>query len=275
MNRIQLSILLLALLGGTLNAQPSHKQPLLKSTEERIEHLFERIRSVEDDHTKISLNDSVLILFREILPGKESFRYPFNALKYAGKLYPPDSTFRIINWNLAFSDGTYHYYGFICLEEGTVTELHDHSQEITHPEDTLLTPDNWYGALYYCILENRWRNRTWYTLLGIDLHNTLTTRKIIDILSFDKKGNIHFGAPLFDMGDSTLSRVLFEFNARVSMLLHYDEAMEMIVFDHLSPAKPAYKGIYQYYGPDSSYDGFFFFRGMWRLREDLDVRNRK
>jgi hypothetical protein len=274
-NRIKITVFFLMVFAAGMISLPAAGQKRPERAEKELARLYGQIRRSKDDTKKIAYNDSILDLFRQILPQKGSFLYPFDSLKYTGKLYAPDSTFRIINWNLAFSDGTYRYYGFICRKDGGVTELHDHSREITHPEDTILTPENWYGALYYRILRNKWRNKTWYTLLGIDLHNDFTTRKVIDVLSFDKKGAIRFGAPLFQMGDSVLTRVIFEFNARASMLLHYDENMEMIVFDHLSPSRPSYKGLYQFYGPDSSYDGFFFFKGMWRLREDLDVRNRE
>ena len=272
---VRISLYFLLLYAGGLFPLPATGQDDPARAEQRIAQLFEKIRTTEDDAVKISLNDSVRILFREVLPRKEAFLYPFDSLKYTGKLYPPDSTFRIINWNLSFSDGTYRYYGFICQKNGTVTELQDHSADIEHPLDTILTPAGWYGALYYRILENKWRNHTWYTLLGIDLHNALATRKVIDVLTFGRHGEIRFGAPIFDMGDSLLTRVIFEFNAQVAMLLHYDEGMEMIVFDHLSPARPDYEGLYQFYGPDSSYDGFFFFKGRWHLRKDLDVRNRQ
>ncbi len=273
--RYKISLLILILLAGI--GRPARKimaQTGLPAAEQKIARLYLQIRNTPDDHRKSILNDSVRILFRQILPAKEAYLYPFDSLRYTGKLYAPDSSFRIINWNLAFSDGTYGYYGFICRKDGRVTELHDRGREIPRPETAVLTPANWYGALYYRILENSWKKNTWYTVLGIDLHNSLTTRKVIDVITFDKTGQVRFGAPLFDMGDSTLTRIIFEFNAQISMLLHYDKEMDMIVFDHLSPSRPEYQGMYQFYGPDSSYDGFFFYKGKWRLRQDLDVRNR-
>jgi hypothetical protein len=273
--KLELSGSLFSLVLLWLTLLPAAGQSRLERTEKELVRLYDQIRQAKDDAQKITYNDSVVILFRTILPEEGSFLYPFSSLRYTGKLYAPDSTFRIINWNLPLTDGTYRYFGFICRPDGQVTELHDRSREIPHPQDTLLSPEHWYGALYYRILKNRWRNKTWYTLLGIVLHNSLITRKVIDVLSFDKKGRIQFGAPVFNMGDSVLTRVVFAFNAQVAMLLHYDEEMKMIVFDHLSPAQPEYKGMYQFYGPDSSYDGFFFYKGKWYLREDLDVRNRE
>jgi len=48
----------------------------------------------------------------------------------------------------------------------------------------------------------------------------------------------------------------------------------MIVFDHLSPSRPEFKDMHQYYGPDFSYDGLRFESGQWVLVKDLDLRNR-
>jgi len=49
----------------------------------------------------------------------------------------------------------------------------------------------------------------------------------------------------------------------------------MIVFDHLSPSKPSLVGVYEFYGPDFSYDGYKFEKGMLELYPDIDIRNIK
>jgi hypothetical protein len=48
----------------------------------------------------------------------------------------------------------------------------------------------------------------------------------------------------------------------------------MIVFDHLSPIESGIEGVYKFYGPDFSYDGYEFKAGKWRYRSNLDVRNK-
>jgi len=58
------------------------------------------------------------------------------------------------------------------------------------------------------------------------------------------------------------------------MSLQWNEKMNMIIFDHLSPSKPSYTGNYQFYGPDFSYDGLEVVNGYWDLVEDIDIRNK-
>ena len=70
-----------------------------------------------------------------------------------------------------------------------------------------------------------------------------------------------------------LSRIVFEFSARAVFTLRYIAEQQMIIFDHLSPAKPEYLGDFQFYGPDSSFDGFKLENGKWIYVRDLDLRN--
>jgi hypothetical protein len=59
------------------------------------------------------------------------------------------------------------------------------------------------------------------------------------------------------------------------MSLRYEEDRKRIVFDHLSPPDASLKGQTQYYGPDLSYDAYYWKKGRWQLRENIDARNRK
>ena len=68
-------------------------------------------------------------------------------------------------------------------------------------------------------------------------------------------------------------RLVLEYSADLAATVRYNEAMDMIVYDHLAPLHPIYSGNYQFYGPDGSYDGLKFTKGIWVLQEDIDVRN--
>jgi len=167
----------------------------LKTGEEKLALLFRQIHQEKQEQRIISLNNSVLRLFEEVLKSPLSFTYPFDSLRYTGKLYPPDTSFRLINWNLSFPDGHFNYFGFILQKDSLnhtsrVIRLYDHSSEIRNPEDTLLTPSCWYGTLYYDILLNSWEGTNYYTLLGIDYNDLFSTRKVIDVITFDKQKNI-------------------------------------------------------------------------------------
>ena len=81
-------------------------------------------------------------------------------------------------------------------------------------------------------------------------------KKIIDVLTFDSQGTPILASGFNVDGKYRLSRIVFEFNARVNMVLRYNDDSKTIVFDHLSPSSPEFAGDFQYYGPDGSFDGF-------------------
>lgn len=148
----------------------------------------------------------------------------------------------------------------------------DHANDIANPENSVLNTGNWYGALYYKILKNKVKNQVYYTLLSLQYLDYVITRKIIDVLLFDQLGNPVFGAPIFQIDHKIKKRIVFEYSAKVSMNLKYDETLKMIVFDHLAPSESKYKGKYEYYAPDLTFDGFKFQKDRWIYKPNLDIR---
>ena len=267
------TFIVLFLLPFSLKAQTVNvKEPL-----DSIQLLFKTIGEAKSDSEKIVYNKKIRFIFRELLNSAVSFEYAFDSLKNVGKLYAPDKSFRIINWNLPLSDGTHRFFCFIQtmdLKQKTVKlfELNDSSENISNPEDRILNKDRWYGGLYYKILKNEIKDKAYYTLLALQYHNYFTSRKIIDVLSFDLGGNPQFGAPIFNADNKIKKRIVFEYSAKSGMNLKYDEKLQMIVFDHLAPRESKYIGLYEYYGPDLSFDGFKFQKDHWFLVSNLDLR---
>lgn len=249
----------------------------LQNCEDSLQHYFSMLAEETNDDRKIELNNKILSCFHQALKLEDSYYYPFFDLKHVGIISSDDDKLRIITWNIPYSDRTHQYFGFIQYKKNRRSyrfyELHDQSDKIKKPELVILNHQNWYGALYYQIITNKYRKNTYYTLLGADLHNLLTKKKIVEILHFNKEDLPVFGKQVFKNKAIPVSRVIFEFNAQTQMTLTYDETKEMIIFDHLSPSRPSLKGQYEFYGPDFSYDGFKFENGIWNLYPDIDVRD--
>jgi hypothetical protein len=249
----------------------------IKEPTDSIQSLFKTIGETNSDTEKIAYNKQITHIFKELLTSDASFEYSFDSLKNVGKPYAPDKSFRIINWNLPLSDGTHRYFCFIQtmdIKQKTVKlfELNDSSENIAKPEDRILNKDRWFGGLYYKILRNEIKGKAYYTLLALQYHNYFTTRKIIDVLSFDLGGDPQFGAPVFQADNKIKKRIIFEYSAKSGMNLKYDDKLQMIVFDHLAPRESKYIGLYEYYGPDLSFDGFKFQKDHWVLISNLDLR---
>jgi hypothetical protein len=276
MSRITFLCLTLSDIVSGLHAQSSSQ--LMVQKEDSLSVLFDRLILPAKDREKTVRNNLILTKFQEILALDRSFTYPFDSLKRVGKLVPPDSTFRLLNWHLSFRDGSFQYYGFLQKRnpEGKdlLIKLRDCSANLTRVSDTLLTGGNWFGCLYYDVIPFTRSGKTYYALLGMDFNSYLTNVKIIDVLHFEEDGTPVFGAPVFFMDTHPSSRVLFEYAKQAIMLLKYDRTSGMIVFDHLSPQRPELSGKYQFYGPDFSYDGLRYDSQKWVLVKDLDLRNR-
>lgn len=278
---LHISILLL-IVNLSLFSQPDYTA--LGEKEDEIREVFDslfyrnEIRFLRTDDEKIKLNERLLDLFRTTLDMEGSYEYPFNSLMHCGVFKSPDNVFRLYNWNLRFSDGSYHYYGFIqyynSKKNKVLTwELSDRSDSIPDPENQMLTHTHWWGSLYYFILPYKYKKQTHYILLGWDGNNNFTNKKVVEHLSFTSQGEPRFGKSVFIIDNKLLKRHIIEYSIRVSVALIYDPKAEAIVWDHLAPENSSKTGDLYYYGPDASYDGFKYDGKKWIYIPDIYVTN--
>ncbi len=273
MNIIKTAILFyLIIINANLEAQ-NNKIELL---EDSIQSLFSKIILSKNDNEKLECNNEIENILEQLLEDENSFEYPFNGLKNISKLSSDDGMIRIFTWNLPYGNGTYSYFGFIQMNSKSnklsLFKLTDKSEGISSPQDKILDNENWYGALYYKIRTNKYKNKTYYTLFGWDGNDSFTNKKLIETLII-KRNKPQFGSPIIKVGNNTQHRVIFEYAKQAKMMLSYDDKKKMIVFDHLAPSLKKFKGQYMYYGPDLSQDGLEFIDGFWILRPNLDMRN--
>lgn len=212
-----------------------------------------------------------------ILKEKNSFFYPFDGLETVSIITAPDSAFRIFTWQLKEPLGAHRYYGAMQMNASSLELIafRDYSDTMeVHPQNKL-SPENWYGGIYYnCILKEHNGQKT-YTLFAYDEADFVSNRKFAEILRFNENGQPTFGAPIFVYKDSTEnilkteSRFFREYAQNATCKLNYDEEMEIIIFDHLAPKKDAEKGAYFNYVPDGTYSGFKWKDGHWEFVEKI------
>lgn len=207
-----------------------------------------------------------------------SFYYPFDSLTEISKIYPPDSSFRILTWQMHYPKGKFRYYGVIQMKSKKmkIYPLRDLRDTLPFHTQQILTQNNWYGQIYYRIIERTYDKKTYYTLFGFEAADFLSRRKIVDILTFDADGSPRFGAPIFCFTDSskfkirdTLDRFFIEYKWSASPTLNYDNNKEMIVFDHLAPPDPKASGVYLTYTQDGTYEGFKWMTNHWEWVEKV------
>jgi hypothetical protein len=239
---------------------------------------FTELYKSRDVTIQNELNSQILDELEPLLQDPQSFNYQFDSLRWTGRIYSPDRKLRFITWNVPASNGTHSYYGFLqyypkknkpCL----VFRLNDKSANINQPESEILSPEKWWGALYYQVLVNKYKGERLYTVIGLDMNDMYSNKKVIDVLTFNDQNTPVFGRPVFHSEGKLKNRIIFEYAEDVVMIVRYNQQNKMIVFDHLSPIDPALRNNPRFYAPDSSYDGFRFRKGVWEYIPDIDVRN--
>ena len=247
-----------------------------EAAEDSISSCFQRIAKASEDDEKDAYNYEIIQMFSKILSNEGAMDYAFQKLPQMFKEKTKDGKLRLINWNLPMVDGTFKYYGFVMYKPKDSVYVH-RLREVQREPSLIIAPklsaNNWIGALYYSIIEPIDSKMPYYVLLGWDGNNDFTNKKIIEVLSFDKKNTPYFGLPVFQGEVGTFSRIIFEYAKRSTMALRFESGKHMITYDHLGPFKPQYANSPEFYGPDASIDAYEYQRGIWFYKADIDARN--
>lgn len=251
----------------------------LQEQEENLNQMLTELRAEKERGNLNKLNEAFKVAFLNALEIDGAFKYPFTSLKSVGKIYSQDGLVRIISWNIQYEDLTHEYAAFVMKydenkKKATVVELKHVNQNLYGIQDERIEADNWYGALYYEIIDVEKRNRTFYTLLGYVGNNDRSTIKLMDALYFTGK-TPHFGSPIFESSRGKSNRLIFEYNAKATMSLKYDADRKKIILDHLSPESASLSEFREFYVPDLSYDSYSWNGKIWELKEDIIAINKE
>jgi len=255
---------------GDLSREAFNRIELMEDTLSFMAYTVVNDSSGQD--RKLACRNLIKTLVRT-LKTENSFDYPFERLKSVSIQYPADSSFRIFTWQLYVDSAQYRYYGAIQMNRSELQlyPLIDRSFEIqdANLEKVEISPDRWYGALYYRLQQVDAPHGKYYLLYGYDAYRAFRHRKLIDVLTFDPQtGEPRFGAPVFKHGPDTgqpptKNRVVIQYSATSSVRMNYDEMLEMIVFDHLVTMQGRY-GEGPVNVPDGSYEGYRLENGYWQ-----------
>ena len=236
---------------------------------------------------RIDANKKFIAAWDKIVNDANILNYPFDSIKEASILFPKNKKFKLITWNLNKDDGTHTYFGYLIvnnskrikksflnyktISEFEVFKLRDHSIDIKSPENHIGGPDKWFGMLYTQIIECD----GFYTLIGWDGNSKLTKRKFIDVLYFKSDGEPVFGKDIFKIPKKSPKRLMFEYSSEVSMSLKYIERKKQIIYSHLASREDGafLEGMFQFYGPDGSFDAIELKKDRWVSIEDVDARS--
>ena len=249
------------------------------------------------DMRKINANKNYKRVLKEVLNDSLSIAYNFSRVKNLSVVTAPNSQFRFYTWTLLLGKDEYDYCGFTQYQrkvkkglfgaskiENYIFELNNNSASIGNDELAKLNNKNWLGCIYYNLVPAPKRKDKTFLLLGWDGYSYSSTKKIIETVKFNNKGEPSFGHQIirYDLTHGTKaepkfqkkSRMIFEYNGNVTMHCNYNFNLNMIVFDHLAPSNPALASVKRVYAPDFTYDGLVYEKKAWTYKKDVDVRNR-
>ena len=268
------SIFIVLLIPLSLYSQEPEYLEFVKA-ETRLQQLFSQLYS--DSLTDLGPKlDTILIEMTEVLALPGSMDFPWNRLDKIGIITSEDKKMRIFTWHIVDDLDHYRYFGFIQvgLKKGK-TRLYD-LKDNRKPQRGILkvdqTKEDWYGKLYYQVLTNHYKRKTYYTLLGMDFNSSHSTIKSVEVIAIQRNAP-NFVRSLFLKDSDFVDRFVLEYSSQVAISVRYDQGTDMITFDHLVPFHPIYENNFEFYGPDGSYDGLEFSGGQWIYRDDIDARN--
>lgn len=260
----------------------------LSQAEKILKALGDSVLKGSSDSVRNLNNLELNELLGKILQKSESFSYGFDSVKAISTCKSPDEKLRFYNWvQPVLETNSYKVFGYLQvynskLKTVKVIELKDGEHDNYESAKKKLTRDNWYGAIYYNIILKKNKKQAVYTLLGWRGVSNKTTKKIIDVLTFENDIPV-FGAKIFSASNNFLPtggenqkkmRIIFEYNAQAVMSLNYDKKKDWIVFDRIAPAKANLKGMEEFYGPVFVYDAFKWEKGIWKGIADVDAKNK-
>lgn len=253
--------------------------PRLNSYQDSLQKLTEVIYNTSNDQEQLAANATFIKKLVTALKVPGSFNFKFDSLQRISIMKSPDNSFRIFSWYLPHQDGTFRFFGTIQMstKDGQLKmfPLIDGTAEIKDT-DQVTDHKTWYGARYYQIIPVAITGRQpYYVLLGWKGNNQKSSKKVIEILSFDKTDQPVFGKAIIDglKGQKTKNRVVFEYNKLNTMTLTLEKSVGMIVFDHLAPISAEMEGNFEFYASDLSFDAYKLIGGRLKLVENVELKN--
>ncbi|MCR4658781.1 MAG: hypothetical protein K5650_00610 [Bacteroidales bacterium] len=272
----------------------------------RLDALFEATQSAPTDNERYLASEQAVQLMAEALSNEGSIGWKWDFGTKVSVLTSADRKVRLITWPVVRDNGEWECFGFVqyinsATGEAEFAELNDKSEEILNREETILTPDNWFGAVYQEIIQTSNDGRTYYTLLGYNGVDNITQRKIIEPIWFKPAtGKPQLGQALFRR-ERNLRRVVLEYSNSVMVNLRFEEQYvrqverkrvkqkgtknryrtievthdrkeKMIMFDEVAPQIEGMEGLYQYYVPSGEELAYAFVDGKWELRRGAQGR---
>jgi hypothetical protein len=274
---IGMVIMLLGFQSQSQNSLSVQSIVKFKSAEDSLRQIGDSMVFQQQDSVRQHYIFVFIKTLTKTLRAQNSFSYPFDSVRTMKIVYPDDRKFRIFTFQIKYANGLYRYYGAIQMNTGQLSlfPLIDYAYYFSDAADSITNNQRWFGCIYYQVVQQG----KYYFLIGWSGNNYFSNKKIIDVLSFNSKGKPVFGAPVFSLqvkGKPRIySRYIMEYKKDAQASLHFDDATQMILMDHLTPLHVGDTADKSDYVPDGTYDGFTWKNNQWQFIDEVYHDNKK
>jgi hypothetical protein len=240
-----------------------------------------------NEMNRLKSSYNIIKLLVKALKTPNSYNYNFDSIPFFTIKKPEDNTFRIITWQTEVNTAVYRHFG--CIQMNTnelkLFPLFDNSDNIDNNiQDTILNRESWIGSVYYRILTQKIKGRPHYFLFGYDAYSPINARKLIEVLTFDKKTKEPiFGSeeifiwenenePENKSKNKAHARFILEYKNDATVTLNYDDNLGKIIFDHVEKMSGGFKNKGFSNVPDGTYETFEFKKGKWKHNDFLPIK---
>jgi hypothetical protein len=258
-----------------LAAQPTlirtSDRSLLVKREDTLRNLSEILNTNSQQAARLVADSQFTRVLVRALQVPHSFHFPFDSLPGISKIYAPDSSFRIITWNILLNDFYNRQKGTLQMntKDGSLKmfPLRDVSEFTEYPMDSVRNRMNWIGSVYYNMIRTQHEGKNYYTLFGFDPNSPKSSKKWMEVLHFNEAGEPLFGGPFFSFENDTVPRSSqyrhqLEFKKGAGVLMNFIPEMNMILVDHLISENDDQDNKWTYI-PDGDQEGFVWKNGKW------------
>lgn len=291
------------LLAASCTAATAQDKARMAAHQQRLQRLLTLVATAPTDNERYLASEEAVDALRDALDEPQSERWRWELPQTTSVLTSPDGRLRLFTWAVVRDNGEYECFGAVQFynERTEAYEhqvLHDKSDELMNREESLLTADDWLGAIYQDIIQTTAGDRTYYTLLGWNGVDNLTDLRVIEPVMM-RAGVPQFGAPVFRR-QRNLRRVVLEYRGDAAVQMAYEEQTvetvervrvkvkgsnryrteekshshreKMIIFDEVEPQVVGMEGLFQFYVPSGLEMAYAWVDGKWELRDGAQGR---
>jgi hypothetical protein len=191
-------------------------------------------------------------------------------LPYIATQYAPDSSFRMITWEIDKADGDFEYYGYFQSKDGTTYSLKKKRGNYGRATTGSIDLATWPAGLVYRIDKLGEAQYLIYTYRQIDKYMRTKTLDVLNLQDHTLGARAFFSSP----EDGPLNRLSLSYSADSNASFNYNPVMRMITFDNLIAMPGRMEGQGIAYVSDGTYRAYHLEdNGTWTYQDQLFEAN--